>query len=66
MLVISQFTLSVVTNRDLHSGFSRGAAPADDGFTYLCRQAGIRTETGRFVSDMQVALINDGLVTFWI
>lgn len=71
VLVVSQFTLAADTDRGLRPGFSRGAAPADarrlyDDFTDRCRQAGIRTETGRFGADMQVALVNDGPVTFWL
>lgn len=71
VLVVSQFTLAADTDRGLRPGFSRGAAPADarrlyDDFTDRCRQAGIRTETGRFGAEMQVALVNDGPVTFWL
>ena len=71
VLVVSQFTLAADTDRGLRPGFSRGAAPADarrlyDDFTDRCRQTGIRTENGRFGADMQVALVNDGPVTFWL
>ncbi|AHF74685.1 D-tyrosyl-tRNA(Tyr) deacylase [Candidatus Sodalis pierantonius str. SOPE] len=53
VLVVSQFTLA-------------DARRLYDDFTDRCRQAGIRTETGRFGADMQVALVNDGPVTFWL
>ena len=35
-------------------------------FTACCREKGIATETGRFAADMQVSLVNDGPVTFWL
>ncbi|MFT4463737.1 MAG: D-aminoacyl-tRNA deacylase [Sodalis sp. (in: enterobacteria)] len=71
VLVVSQFTLAADTDRGLRPGFSRGAAPADarrlyDDFTGRRRQTGIRTETGSFGADMQVALVNDWPVTFWL
>lgn len=71
VLVVSQFTLVAETDKGLRPGFSRGAAPAEAErlyhyFTECCRQADIPTETGRFAADMQVALVNDGPVTFWL
>ncbi|ECY5041542.1 D-tyrosyl-tRNA(Tyr) deacylase, partial [Salmonella enterica subsp. enterica serovar Enteritidis] len=30
------------------------------------RQQAIDTQTGRFAADMQVELVNDGPVTFWL
>lgn len=54
VLVVSQFTLAADARR------------LYDDFTDRCRQAGICTETGRFGADMQVALVNDGPVTFWL
>ncbi|WP_413736454.1 D-aminoacyl-tRNA deacylase [Sodalis sp. RH21] len=71
VLVVSQFTLAADTDKGLRPGFSRGAPPAEaerlyDYFTDCCRQADIRTETGRFAADMQVSLVNDGPVTFWL
>jgi D-tyrosyl-tRNA(Tyr) deacylase len=71
VLVVSQFTLVADTNKGLRPSFSHGALPAEAErlyhcFTDCCRQADMRTETGRFAADMQVALVNDGPVTFWL
>lgn len=71
VLVVSQFTLAADTAKGLRPGFSRGAAPAlaEELYEYFndcCRERDIRTETGRFAADMQVSLVNDGPVTFWL
>lgn len=71
LLVVSQFTLVADTSKGMRPGFSRGAAPneADRLYCYFvdqCRQRGVETQTGEFAADMQVALVNDGPVTFWL
>ncbi|KAB8310570.1 D-tyrosyl-tRNA(Tyr) deacylase [Erwinia endophytica] len=71
LLVVSQFTLAADTHKGMRPGFSRGAEPAEaerlyEYFVECCREKGITTETGRFAADMQVALVNDGPVTFWL
>lgn len=71
LLVVSQFTLAADTQKGLRPGFSRGADPADaerlyNYFVECCRQKAVTTRTGRFAADMQVALVNDGPVTFWL
>lgn len=70
-LVISQFTLAADTSRGNRPGFS-SAAPPDEGrrlFDHFVQQIaaqGIATQTGRFGTEMQVSLTNDGPVTIWI
>ena len=71
VLVVSQFTLAADTNSGMRPSFSNGAAPAlaEELYEYFverCRTAGIKTQTGRFAADMQVSLVNDGPVTFWL
>lgn len=71
LLVVSQFTLAADTKKGLRPSFSGGAMPDEaerlyEKFIHHCRQKGMTTETGRFAADMQVALVNDGPVTFWL
>lgn len=71
LLLVPQFTLPADTRSGTRPGFST-AAPAEPGhqlFTFLEQQARAQyphVGCGRFGADMQVALVNDGPVTFWI
>jgi D-aminoacyl-tRNA deacylase len=71
LLAIPQFTLAADTNSGLRPSFSSAAAPAiaERLFEKLvgkARELGARVETGRFGADMQVSLVNEGPVTFWL
>ena len=70
LLVVSQFTLVADTAKGTRPGFSRGAAPADAKrlYDYFLSRAelNIKVASGQFAADMQVSLINDGPVTFWL
>ncbi|HWX11841.1 MAG TPA: D-aminoacyl-tRNA deacylase [Trinickia sp.] len=71
LLLVSQFTLAADTDSGLRPSFTP-AAPPDEGrrlFDYFVAAARARhpiVETGEFGAEMQVSLVNDGPVTFWL
>src|SRR5690242_20364268 len=71
LLLVPQFTLAADTTRGNRAGFTTAADPADAAalFEHLLRQARALHQpvaAGRFGAYMQVALVNDGPVTFWL
>ena len=71
LLLVPQFTLVADTDKGNRPGFSRGAPPAlgERLFAHFAdrvAQSGLTTQWGRFGADMQVALVNEGPVTFWL
>jgi D-tyrosyl-tRNA(Tyr) deacylase len=71
LLLVSQFTLAADTTSGMRPSFTP-AAPPDEGrrlFDYFAAAARAKhpiVETGEFGADMQVSLVNDGPVTFWL
>ena len=71
LLLVPQFTLTADTAKGMRPSFTLGAPPqqARHLFEYLvalAREQGARVESGVFGADMQVSLVNDGPVTFWL
>ncbi|MEO6352912.1 MAG: D-aminoacyl-tRNA deacylase [Oxalobacteraceae bacterium] len=71
LLLVPQFTLAADTKSGTRPSFTPAAPPeqARRLFDYFVAQARLRhplVESGRFGADMQVALTNDGPVTFWL
>jgi D-aminoacyl-tRNA deacylase len=71
LLLVPQFTLAADTHKGTRAGFSIAAAPeeARELFAHLVATAVHRhspVAVGEFGADMQVELVNDGPVTFWL
>ena len=71
LLLVSQFTLAADTHKGTRAGFSTAAAPDEARrlYDYLLQRAGAShgsVASGVFGADMQVSLVNDGPVTFWL
>ena len=71
LLVVSQFTLAADTNSGTRASFTPAAAPdlARDLYNDWVIKAQAQhhiVQTGVFAADMQVSLVNDGPVTFWL
>ena len=71
LLLVPQFTLAADTRKGMRASFA-SAAPPEEGarlFEYLVMLAGScypKVQCGHFGADMQVSLVNDGPVTFWL
>ena len=71
LLLVPQFTLAADTRKGTRPGFSTAATPElgrrwFDHLVALARAAHPVVDTGVFGADMQVSLVNDGPVTFWL
>ena len=71
LLLVPQFTLAARTDKGNRPGFDGAADPAlgrlrFDELVAAARQRGARVATGEFGADMDVALVNQGPVTFWL
>jgi D-tyrosyl-tRNA(Tyr) deacylase len=71
LLAVPQFTLAADTRKGARPSFSSAAPPAEgerlfERFVALARARMSAVATGRFGAEMQVRLVNDGPVTFWL
>ncbi len=71
LLLVPQFTLAADTRSGMRPSFTPAASPADGErlFDELVKQAGLTHTSvacGQFGADMQLTLVNDGPVTFWL
>lgn len=71
LLLVPQFTLAADTRSGTRPSFTPAAPPAEARrlFEYTLTKARAthsQVEAGRFGADMQVGLVNDGPVTFWL
>ena len=71
LLLVPQFTLAADTQKGMRPSFSGAASPEQGAalFELLLTQAQSAhpiVASGRFGADMQVGLVNEGPVTFWL
>lgn len=71
LLLVPQFTLAADTRKGRRPSFTPAADPGEGErlFDYLVAEARAvypQVASGRFGAHMQVSLVNDGPVTFWL
>lgn len=71
LLIVPQFTLVADTKKGMRPSFSSAASPerGEELFNFFVESARKKhetIETGIFGADMQVSLVNNGPVTFWL
>lgn len=71
LLLVPQFTLAADTKKGTRASFTKAASPEIgaayfDQLVAICRHQLDAVESGEFGANMQVSLVNDGPVTFWL
>jgi D-aminoacyl-tRNA deacylase len=71
LLLVPQFTLAADTRKGTRASFTAAAPPEQGALLFnklvaAARGRHAQVEAGRFGAHMQVHLVNDGPVTFWL